>query len=270
MQQTEGNMIKRVWALAAVAAGSLCSAGAWAEGNDDLVEAATQGTDGVRMVTMVAYADDYKAGKLDESTINMLIFDAQKCIKAIDTLLANPETASTKLDLNGVKDLMPIAEAKAKICVPGLTGGNKALAARVDSVEWPAEKNVPNGAKLKAATADWWKKNNKGMLPAYRVENAEIVAVSVRDEWVVGAENEWGAPTRWDVPVWVALTNSKLKAEGLALVFDCSMVTREVRGVKKTTPFYSAVVGTPIKMKLANIPGALKAPPPGKTGKPKK
>ena len=220
---------------------------------EELIQQATQGADTVRMVTEGAYAEDYKAGKLDEMMANNFLEAAEKCVAAVTSLLADPATAGTKLDLNGVKDLQPIKTVRDQICQPAIAEAKKAQLARMESVVWPGDAKVANGAGLKAATLAWWKAHNGDIASANRVEKAQVVAVAVRGDWTSGATNDFGETTRWDVPVWVAVTNDKLRADDIAMVYDCSMVTKEQRNVKRALPFANTVYGAPFRMRLSKV-----------------
>jgi hypothetical protein len=224
--------------------------------DEDPVVVLRRAADWVRSVTLMAYEEDYKAGKLEEHIAKDLLESAEKCIRLVDEMLANPATAGATLDLNGFPDRMPIADVKKNLCIPGLEGAKRNLNARMESLAWPADAQVGNAKALKSATLAWWKGNHQTVAPAHRVDKAEVVAVAVRGGWESGATNEWDETTRWDVPVWVAVTNPTLRAEGVAMVYDCRMVTKEARYVKKVMPFFSSVYGAPFRMALAKVPGA--------------
>jgi len=215
--------------------------------------AVAEAAEAASVVVALMRTDFYKEGKFTETDLTSFVRDGERCLKAIAALQANPATVDAKLDINGMKDLQPLAAMKER-CESFAQTGRKGLEAKADSAGWPGDANVGNVAKLKSATLSWWKTHNQELLPAYKIPNEEIVAVAVRSDWLVGAVNVHRKPTRWDVNVVVAISNPELRRSGMAKMMKCNMVTREFEGVEAQTPFANAVCSTPTQIRLDKLP----------------
>jgi hypothetical protein len=127
---------------------------------------------------------------------------------------------------------------------------------KIDILRWPGDVARVNGttsvADLRAAAAARWA--NPAAVAGGYVPGARLVAVCVRGDWYSARKNILDETIQWRLPVWVAVTNDQLAAENVAMVFDCSMATREERGVAMAPPFAAAVIGQPFKMRLSNVP----------------
>ena len=220
-----------------------------ARADGDLVKKTTDGAD--QAARVIKYGIDNELPRKDDQTgAKFLMKNIEDCLRGIEALKA--KSPDTKLTLNGM-DPMTLDEIRDKFCKPAEDIVKPLIGAQVNAVAWPAAPSLKNGAKLKAATLSWWKTHNQDIPSAHRVENAEVVAAVVTTDWVSGSKNHLGETTRWDVRAWVAVTNPTLRKDDAAMVYDCSMVTKEERHVKQTLPFHASVIGPPFKMKLSKI-----------------
>jgi hypothetical protein len=202
-------------------------------------------------VRIIKYGiDNELPNKNDQTMAKFLMSSVDDCLKGLAALKA--KSPDMKLELNG-EDPMTLDQVRDKFCKPAGDILKPLLGAQADSVAWPAAADVKNAAALKSAAIAWWKAHNQDVAPADRVENAEIVAAVITGDWRSGRKNEKNETTRWDLPVWVAVTNATLRKEGMAMVYDASMVTKEERNVKQAAPFHTAVSGAPFKMRLSKI-----------------
>ena len=101
--------------------------------------------------------------------------------------------------------------------------------ARIASASWPdhvdgfeGPGNVEDLAdsvhEYLANDRDWGKSETRPQ---------EILAVSVTGPWQVAANDLFGRPIQWRLPVVVAITDDDLKPDGVAQAFELSMVGRE-------------------------------------------
>ena len=220
-----------------------------ARAQEDL-EKKTKG-DAYAAARVIKYGIDNELPRKDDQTgAKFLLKSIEGCLAGLEALKA--KSPAMKLTLNG-EDPMTLDQIRDKFCAPALAIVKPIVAGQSDAVKWPAGVSVKNGAKLKAAAIAWWKGHSQDIASAHRVESAEVVAAVVTGDWQSGRKNHLQETTRWDLHVWVALTNPALRKEDAAMVYDCWMVTKEERGVKAVVPFHTAVTGPPFKMKLSKV-----------------
>lgn len=131
----------------------------------------------------------------------------------------------------------------------------QAMQAKVDAGVWPKRSAFagPGSAdELEKAALQTlrndrsWGKNTK--------RPQEILAVVVQGPWQAAERDALGRIISWRVPMKVAVTDAKLKPQGVAQVYDISMVTPQANGKKQELPFDGAWVGGNYYMRLNKLP----------------
>jgi len=86
-------------------------------------------------------------------------------------------------------------------------------------------------------------------------KRVEVLKVAVRGDWGVAETDLFGRPISWRLPIHMAMTNSELKAKGLARVYELSAVTRQGNpgATPKAPPFGAYWVGDSWVMRLAKV-----------------
>lgn len=128
--------------------------------------------------------------------------------------------------------------------------------AKIDAGTWPqrsAFDGPGSAAAIEKAAMEMlrndkaWGKNPK--------RPQEILAVVVQGPWQEAEWNLLGQVVSWRVPMKVAITDAKLKPQGVAQVFDISMVTPAgAAGRAPGLPFDGAWVGGNYYMRIAKLP----------------
>ncbi len=87
-------------------------------------------------------------------------------------------------------------------------------------------------------------------------KKVEVLKVAVRGDWAIAETDIFGRPVSWRLPTHLAITDSELKPQGLARVYELSTVTRQgIPGAtSKEPPFGSYWVGDSWLMRLKNLP----------------
>ncbi|TVQ40879.1 MAG: hypothetical protein EA370_03030 [Wenzhouxiangella sp.] len=84
----------------------------------------------------------------------------------------------------------------------------------------------------------------------------EILAVSIQGQWDVANRDLFGRPIQWRVPVHMVMTNTDMKSDNIARVYELSVLAREGSPDRpvKAAPFVDYWVGNSWNMRLNNVP----------------
>ena len=84
----------------------------------------------------------------------------------------------------------------------------------------------------------------------------EVLAVSIRGDWDVANRDLFGRPVQWRVPVHMVMTNTDMKGEDIARVYELSVLAREGSPDRpvQAAPFVDYWVGNSWNMRLSNVP----------------
>jgi hypothetical protein len=114
----------------------------------------------------------------------------------------------------------------------------KGASIKIASTQWEDHRNAPaNAAELAAAGMRFFK-GDKGWADRYT-----ILAVSVKGQWTVQKTNIMGAPILYGIAVNVAVRKEEDKGQNQARVFDGTLITVEMEGVRPEPPFEGFYVG---------------------------
>jgi hypothetical protein len=126
------------------------------------------------------------------------------------------------------------------------------MSASIDAATWPghmADFPGPGTAAGLAAEAKEYFENDRdwGAKPG-----VEILAVSVHGPWKVANRDVFGQVIRWRLPIYVAVTDDKLRPRNIARVYDLSIVAMEgaPNDAPKAPPFDGFWVGDNYMMRL--------------------
>jgi hypothetical protein len=124
---------------------------------------------------------------------------------------------------------------------------SKAMAtgrAKIAEQVWPAthaQLSEGDAEGLAASALEWLR--NSDQWGARQKNPEKILAVTIRNDWVVARKNILGQPIQWGLPVHAAVQNEKDAENGYARHFTLTMVTAEMAGVAKASPWIGAWVG---------------------------
>ncbi|PTN36910.1 hypothetical protein C6366_08570 [Desulfonatronum sp. SC1] len=92
-----------------------------------------------------------------------------------------------------------------------------------------------------------WNPSGKGV---------EVLAVALRGPWAVATSDIFGRVLQWRLPIHIAITNTEMKAENIARVYELSILTNQgVPGNEdKKPPFADYWVGNSWNMRLDKTP----------------
>lgn len=137
---------------------------------------------------------------------------------------------------------------RVKEFLAGLDGWIKkdteSLNAKVDKAQWPsqADSAPKNAAQLKTvAMAFLQKEADKSA--AKRGDKRKVLGVTITGPWRVFKKNILGEPTQYGLPVVSAVQLESEKGANVARVYQLSLLTQEMKGVKTAPPFIGAAVG---------------------------
>ena len=84
----------------------------------------------------------------------------------------------------------------------------------------------------------------------------EVLAVSIQGDWDVANRDLFGRPIQWRVPVHMVMTNTDMKGDNIARVYELSVLAREGSPDRpvKAAPFVDYWVGNSWNMRLSNVP----------------
>jgi len=178
------------------------------------------------------YAEEIRLKKLDEVTEMLLIGQA-----------FDPADQKVNRLLTEVDSLQAAMSARIEADVDART-----WAGDIGNFAGPAKP-----AELTKAALDYfqqqpsWNPDGKGV---------EILAVAVRGQWDVAARDIFGRVIQWRLPIHLAITNTELKGNQLARVYELSILTQQgpPNNTDKQPPFADYWVGNSWNMRLAKVP----------------
>ena len=108
-------------------------------------------------------------------------------------------------------------------------------------------------AELSQAALDFIRQHPNWNPPG---RGTEILATSVQGPWDVGTRDLFGRILQWRLPLHVAITNSEMKKDNIARVYELSILTAEgtPARVEKKPPFVEYWVGNSWNMRIENVP----------------
>ncbi len=133
----------------------------------------------------------------------------------------------------------------------------EALEKAIDDATWAGHTSSFAGpgatSELAAAALEFFRSHPNWTGAAEK--KVEVLAVAVRGDWGVAETDLFGRPISWRLPIHLAITDAKLRPEGLARVYELSAVTRRGNpGVTpKALPFGAYWVGDSWVMRLARV-----------------
>lgn len=121
----------------------------------------------------------------------------------------------------------------------------KALYAKIDKAAFPTQANdAPQNAKNLAREAKVFLQNEENKIAAKKgKEVSTVLSVVVTGSWRVFKTNILGEPIQYNLPIATAVQTQSEKKQNLARVYLSTMLTHEMKGVKKAPPFLGATVG---------------------------
>ncbi|MBM9536277.1 hypothetical protein [Desulfobulbus alkaliphilus] len=108
-------------------------------------------------------------------------------------------------------------------------------------------------AELSQAALDFIRQHPNWNPPG---RGTKILATSVQGPWDVGTRDLFGRVLQWRLPLHVAITNSEMKKDNIARVYELSILTAEgtPARVEKKPPFTEYWVGNSWNMRIENVP----------------
>lgn len=121
----------------------------------------------------------------------------------------------------------------------------KSLNAKIDRATFPKEtSDAPQNAQKLAAAAKTFLQKEENKLAAQKgKEVSNVLKVVVTGPWRVFKKNILGEPIQYNLPIATAVQTKSEKSQNLARVYLSTMLTHEMKGVKKAPPFLGATVG---------------------------
>ena len=121
----------------------------------------------------------------------------------------------------------------------------KALYAKIDKAAFPKQAaDAPKDAGKLAREAKAFLQKEEDKLAAEKgKEVSKVLAVVVTGPWRVFKKNILGEPIQYNLPVATAVQTESEKKKDLARVYLSTMLTHEMKGVKKAPPYLGATVG---------------------------
>ena len=130
----------------------------------------------------------------------------------------------------------------------------EALQAKIGKAAWPKQAaDAPGDAGKLAKAALEFLQQAAEKETAKGKEPRRVVAVVVSGPWRIFKKNILGEVIQWGLPVYVAEEWESDKAAGLVRVYNMSMLTQEVKGVKQAPPYIGAAVGDSFYLKLSAV-----------------
>ncbi|MGK7296038.1 MAG: hypothetical protein ACNS61_09480 [Candidatus Wenzhouxiangella sp. M2_3B_020] len=130
--------------------------------------------------------------------------------------------------------------------------------ARIDSAAWPDHVDGfegPGGVDDLAVSIQEYLADDRDWGRS-EARPQEILAVSVTGPWQVAAEDLFGRPIQWRLPVLVAITDDELRPGGIAQAFELSMVAGEGAPDRapKSPPWEGFWVGDNHFLRIGELP----------------
>ena len=120
----------------------------------------------------------------------------------------------------------------------------KALYAKIDKAKFPEQaSNAPGDAKELASAIKKFLQEEEDARAAEGKEAGKVLAVVVTGPWRIFKKNILGEPIQYNLPIATAKQVENEKSLNLTRVYLGTMLTEEMKGVKKAPPFIGATVG---------------------------
>jgi hypothetical protein len=120
----------------------------------------------------------------------------------------------------------------------------KALFAKIDKAKFPEQaSNAPGDAKKLASVIKKFLQKEEDARAAEGKEAGKVLAVAVTGPWRIFKKNILGEPIQYNLPIATAKQVENEKSLNLTRVYLGTMLTEEMKGVKKAPPFIGATVG---------------------------
>jgi hypothetical protein len=120
----------------------------------------------------------------------------------------------------------------------------KALYTKIDKAEFPEQaSNAPGDAKELASTIEKFLQKAEDKRAAEGKEAGKVLRVVVTGPWRIFKKNLLGEPIQYNLPIATAKQVENEKSLNLVRVYLGTMLTEEIKGVKKAPPFIGATVG---------------------------
>jgi hypothetical protein len=121
----------------------------------------------------------------------------------------------------------------------------KALYEKIDKATFPEQAaDAPADAGKLAREAKAFLQKEEDRLAAEKgKEVSRVLAVVVTGPWRVFKKNLLGEPIQYNLPIATAVQTESEKSKNLVRVYLSTMLTQEMKGVKKAPPFLGATVG---------------------------
>lgn len=133
-----------------------------------------------------------------------------------------------------------------------------ATQAEIDEREWkPSADDFPGpgtAAGLAEAALEYFR--NDEQWGKSEKQKLEILAVSVRAPWAIAETDIFGRVTQWRLPIHLAVTKPDYREQGLARVYELSVVAREGEPGRavQSPPFEGFWVGDSWMIRLTKVP----------------
>ena len=121
----------------------------------------------------------------------------------------------------------------------------EALNAKIDRATFPKQvQDAPKDAqKLAKAAKAFLQKEEDKLAAEKEKEVSRVLRVVVTGPWRVFKKNLLGEPIQYNLPIATAVQTQSEKQQDLARVYLSTMLTQEMKGVKKAPPYLGATVG---------------------------
>ncbi|MDZ7696112.1 MAG: hypothetical protein U5R49_04010 [Deltaproteobacteria bacterium] len=121
----------------------------------------------------------------------------------------------------------------------------RALNAKIDKATFPRQaQDAPRDAEKLAKEAKLFLQKEEERLAGEKgKEVSRVLRVVVTGPWRVFKKNLLGEPIQYNLPIATAVQTESEKKQNLARVYLSTMLTQEMKGVKKAPPYLGATVG---------------------------
>jgi hypothetical protein len=120
----------------------------------------------------------------------------------------------------------------------------KEMNAKIDKATFPVQAgDAPGDAKRLAKVAKEFLQKEEDKNAAQGKTHGKILSVAVTGPWRIFKKNLLAEPIQYNLPVAVAVQIENEKSMNLVRVYLMTMLTQEMKGVKKAPPYIGATVG---------------------------
>jgi hypothetical protein len=120
----------------------------------------------------------------------------------------------------------------------------KVLNAKIDKAKFPKQaSDAPGNAKKLASVIKKFLQKEEDARMAEGKEAGRVLAVVITGPWRIFKKNILGEPIQYNLPIATAKQVENEKSLNLTRVYLGTMLTEEMKGVKKAPPFIGATVG---------------------------